>query len=84
MTSKTLTSTELRRRLATNVRTLRTAAALTIKQAAGKADVHWRHWQKIEAGENNATLATIIRVAEALNVTAAELLEAPAEPKPSE
>jgi len=84
MTSKTLTPAELRRRLAANVRRLRTAATLTIKQASGRAQVHWRHWQKIEAGENNATLSTIVRVAEALNVTAAELLEAPAEPKPSE
>jgi XRE family transcriptional regulator, regulator of sulfur utilization len=84
MTSKSLTSVELRRRLAANVRRLRTAAPLTIKQAAGRAEVHWRHWQKIEAAENNATLATLIRVAEALNVTVAELLEAPAEPKPSE
>jgi hypothetical protein len=77
MTSGALIAAELRRRLAANARRLRLDALLTIKQAAGRVGMHWRHWQKIEAGQNNATLATIVRVASALNVTPAELLAAP-------
>lgn len=70
-----MTPAELLRRLAVNVRRLRTAASLTVKQAAERAEMHWRHWQKIEAGQNNATLSTIVRVAAALHVTPAELFE---------
>jgi transcriptional regulator with XRE-family HTH domain len=80
MTSGALLAAELRRRLAANVRRLRLAASLTVKQAAWSVELHWRHWQKVEAGKNNATLATIIRIASALDVTPAELL---AEPPPS-
>ena len=77
MTSGTLTPAELRRRLAANARRLRAAASLTIKQAAEQAGMHWRHWQKVEASQNNATLATIVRMAGALNSTPAELLAEP-------
>ena len=77
MTSDTATSAELRCRLATNARRLRTAAGLTIKQAAARGELHWRHWQKVEAGKNNTTLATLIRLAAALKVTPAELLAEP-------
>jgi len=79
MTSGALIAAELRRRLAANVRRLRLAASLTVKQAAGRVELHWRHWQKVEAEQSNATLATIIRMASALDVTPAELL---AEPPP--
>lgn len=82
MTSGTLTPAELRRRLAVNVRRLRTEARLTIKQCATRSELHWRHWQKIEAGENNATLFTIVRVAEALETTPADLLRAAPEASP--
>ena len=80
MTSEHLTPAGLCRRLATNVRRLRGAGQLTVKQAAGRVGMHWRHWQKVEAGQNNATLATIVRMASALHVTPAELL---AEPPPN-
>jgi len=82
MTSGTIPSVELRRRLAANARRLRTAASLTLKQAAERAGMHWRHWQKVEASQNNATLATIVRMAAALEITPAELLAEP--PKASE
>jgi hypothetical protein len=36
--------------------------------------MHWRHWQKIESGEVNATLRTLARVGAALGVDPAELL----------
>jgi transcriptional regulator with XRE-family HTH domain len=72
-----ITETVLRRRLAANVRTLRTSASLTLKTAANRAQMHWRHWQKIEAAEANATLFTLARVADVLNVEPGELLREP-------
>jgi transcriptional regulator with XRE-family HTH domain len=60
--------------LGVNVRALRTAALLTVQGAAKRAGLHWRHWQKIEAGEINATLLTLTRLAHALNVTPDVLL----------
>jgi transcriptional regulator with XRE-family HTH domain len=60
--------------LRTNVRTLRLAAGLTLKKAAERAEMHWRHWQKIEAGEINITLHTLIRLAKVLGVDVAALL----------
>lgn len=71
----------LRKRLAVNVRALRTSANLTLKQAAERAELHWRHWQKIEAAETNATMLTLSRLADALNVDPADLLSAEAPAK---
>lgn len=65
---------QLRRSLACNVRRLRREHALTIEQAAHEANLHWRHWQKIESAETNATLQTIARIAGSLDVEAADLL----------
>jgi DNA-binding Xre family transcriptional regulator len=36
--------------------------------------LHWRLWQKVEAGDNNITLGTIARIAEALEVDPRDLL----------
>lgn len=66
---------QLRQNLAGNVRSAREAAGLTLEEAAHRAGVHWRHWQKVEAAEVNATLKTLARLAEVLNVTAGELLD---------
>jgi ribosome-binding protein aMBF1 (putative translation factor) len=68
----------IRRRLKVNVRTCRKAAGLTLKMVAERADMHWRHWQKIEAGQVNATLHTLVRVAEALAVEPVDLVREPA------
>lgn len=73
MTSKASPSAAPRRLLAANVRRLRLARSLTVKQAASRVGMHWRQWQKIEAGHSNPTVATIVRVADALDVTPAEL-----------
>jgi hypothetical protein len=80
-----ITETVLRRRLGSNVRVRRKAALLTLKKAASRAKMHWRHWQKIEAGQTNATLFTLARMGEALNVEPGELLlePLPRSPKPS-
>ncbi len=79
MTSEEATKgeAELRRRLAANVRRLRKAKRLTITEAAARAELHWRMWQKIEARESNATLFTLTRLANALDVDPKELLYEP-------
>jgi transcriptional regulator with XRE-family HTH domain len=77
MTSAPVTSADLRRRLAANARRLRLAASLTIKRAAARAEMHWRSWQKVEAGHTNATIETLVKVADALNVEPADLLSEP-------
>lgn len=66
---------QLRQNLAQNARTAREAAGLTLEEAAHRAGIHWRHWQKVEAAEVNTTLKTLARLAEVLDVSAAELLE---------
>lgn len=63
----------LRRRIATNVRRLRNAQELSVIDAAESVGLHWRLWQKLEAGDNNVTLFTIVRVAEALDVDPRDL-----------
>jgi transcriptional regulator with XRE-family HTH domain len=60
--------TEIQRILAVNVKRRRQALGLTVKAASRRARLHWRHWQKIEAKEVNATLDTLVRLADALEV----------------
>lgn len=64
---------ELLQRFALNVRTLRNSMSLTLETAAERSNGHWRHWQKMEAGEVNVTLKTIARVANALQVDPSRL-----------
>ncbi len=35
--------------------------------------MHWRHWQKVEAGEVGVTLRTVAKLAVALDVEASDL-----------
>jgi transcriptional regulator with XRE-family HTH domain len=77
MTSERISSAVLRRRLAANARRWRLARSLTVKKAAARAEMHWRHWQRVEAGHTNATLETLLKVANALNVEPADLLSEP-------
>jgi transcriptional regulator with XRE-family HTH domain len=67
----------LRERLAVKVRALRTKLGLTLKVASARAEMHWRHWQKIEAGEVNVTLQTLIRLGLSLDADPADLISAP-------
>jgi len=46
---------------------------LTIAAAAARAGLHPRHYQKLEAGEANATLETLARIARAYSVDPARL-----------
>jgi transcriptional regulator with XRE-family HTH domain len=68
---------DVRQRLRRNVRRFRAAASLTAKQAAARVKMNLRHWQKIEAGEINVTLNTLAKVAQALGVDPADLLDDP-------
>ena len=68
---------DLRDRLSREVRRLRNKAGLSVKKAAAKARMHPRHWQKIEAGQTNATLATLVKIGAALEVDPAVLLGEP-------
>jgi len=59
---------EIQHILAVNVKRRRRALRLTVKAASRRGRLHWRHWQKIEAEEVNATLDTLVRLAAALDV----------------
>jgi transcriptional regulator with XRE-family HTH domain len=72
-----VTEEVLRKRLRENVRSRRNAAALTLKKASERAEMHWRHWQKIEAGQVNLTVQTLVRIASVLDVDPADLLHEP-------
>jgi transcriptional regulator with XRE-family HTH domain len=56
-----------------NVRRVRHSKGLTLEQAASRMEGDFRHFQRIEAGKVNLTLATMLRVAEALNVPLTQL-----------
>jgi transcriptional regulator with XRE-family HTH domain len=61
-------------RLARSVKQLRAARNWTQEQAAEAATVNPRHYQKIEEGSVNATLATLERLSTAFGVDVTELL----------
>jgi DNA-binding Xre family transcriptional regulator len=65
---------KLRARFAGNVRRIRGEHALTLEEAAHRAEMHWRHLQKLEAGETSPTLRTLARLAAALEVEPRDLL----------
>ena len=65
----------LRRALARAVRRQRDSLGLTLEQAAHEAGLHWRHRQKVEAGEVNVTLRTLARIAGALGIKPYELVK---------
>ena len=59
---------ELRRLLAANVIHYRETLGLTVEEAAERGAVDRRQWQRVEAGETNATLRTLARLSRALDV----------------
>ena len=62
-------------RLGKRVRTLRLARDLTQEQAAEIAKLDKKHWQDIEGARTNPTVATLVGIARALEVTLAELFD---------
>lgn len=71
-----ITEEILRERLAKKVRAIRKKRGLTVKGAAVRGEIHWRHWQKVEAAHVNATLLTLVRIADALDIDPMELMRA--------
>lgn len=47
--------------------------------ASERANMHWRHWQKLEAGVINLSLSTLCRVSAALAIDTAVLFDTPPE-----
>lgn len=58
-----------------NVRRLRENLKWTQEQAAEASGIAVRHFQKIEAGDVNVTLATLVRVAKAFRIPVKSLFE---------
>lgn len=48
---------------------------MTQERAASNASLDSKHWQAIEAGTINVTVASLVGIAKALNVTLSELFE---------
>ena len=69
-----VSETRLRSRIAGNVRRLRAERGVSAIDASEKVEMHWRLWQKLEAGDTNVTLRTLVRVATALGVDPRDLL----------
>jgi transcriptional regulator with XRE-family HTH domain len=63
------------RRLARRLRTLRRERGLTQEEAAHRAGVDAKHFQEIEAGRINVTMATLLGVAGAFSIPLSELLQ---------
>jgi transcriptional regulator with XRE-family HTH domain len=61
------------RALAWNTTDRRRALRLSLEEAASRAGIASRQWGRIEAGQSNPTLNTLIRVAVVLGVAIGEL-----------
>jgi transcriptional regulator with XRE-family HTH domain len=72
-----VTEENVRRWLARNVRARRKELGLTLKQAGKRAEMSWTHWQRVEYGEMNVTIQTIVRIANVLDMKPSELLAQP-------
>ena len=68
---------DLRQLLRRNVRALRLAADLTVKQAAARAGLNPRHWQKIEEGTCNVTIKTQAKLCKAFTCPLQDLFGDP-------
>lgn len=71
--SKTLDATL--KRLGRRLRTLRLARALSQEALADRAHLDPKHYQELEHGRTNATMATLVAVARALSTTLPDLFE---------
>jgi len=61
--------------LGEQIRELRDSRGLTLEQASAQMDVDLKHLQKVEGGQLNVTLVTLLRIADGLNVAPASLFE---------
>lgn len=72
-----MASEQIQRAVGRSIRAARLAAELTQEQAASKAGIDYKRWQRLEAGEVNMTVRTLVRVSKAVGVTFWELLQRP-------
>jgi transcriptional regulator with XRE-family HTH domain len=56
---------------------LRREHGLTQEQFAARAELSWKYLQQVEAGRENLTLRSLVRLANLLGVTLAELVQPP-------
>lgn len=63
------------KRLGLRIRALREKHGLTQEWAAERAHLDAKHWQEIEAGRVNVTVASLIGIGRALRVPLAKLFE---------
>ncbi len=70
-------ATDLATHLARNLRQLREGRGLTQQQCAERADVPRPTWSTLESGSANPTLAVLVKVAAALQVSIPELIGPP-------
>ncbi len=61
------------RKLGQHIKALRLEQGWTLEALAERADLDLKHLQKIEAGQLNVTLVTLVRVASGLRVPISEL-----------
>jgi DNA-binding XRE family transcriptional regulator len=63
------------RKLGARVRELRQVCDFTQEELAGRAGLDPKHLQEIEAGKSNATMATVIGIADAVGISLTELFK---------
>jgi transcriptional regulator with XRE-family HTH domain len=70
--------------IGSRARELREDRGLTLEQASAAMELDLKHLQKVEAGQVNVTLVTVLRVADGLGVSPAQLFDegAPKRRKP--
>lgn len=61
------------RMLGLRLRHLRQTRELTLEVVAERADLDWKHLQKIEAGQINVSLVSLVRVARGLDTSIEDL-----------
>jgi transcriptional regulator with XRE-family HTH domain len=66
---------DIRRRVGANVRTAREAQAISQEELADRANVHRTYISGVERGIRNPTVTVLEKIAKALRVKAASLLE---------
>lgn len=72
-----VTEEELRQHFRRAVQARRAALSLTMKEAAERAGLYPRHWQRIEAGQANVTIETMDKISRALGVDIVDLIRLP-------
>ena len=64
----------IQRRIGERMRELRTKLDMTQEAAPAASGIDYKRWQRLEAGDVNATIKTIVRVAITLSVSFEELI----------